>query len=189
MDKQIRRLGLALVALFLLLVGQVSNLQVFAADRIANDPANALRQLIAEYRVDRGSILAADGVTVLAVSRKSRGALVYQRRYPEGPRYAGITGFYSQVFGRTGLEYSMNPFLSGDAAELATQTLSDLVLGRPKKGGTIVTSIVPEVQITAERALAEQLPEGGSGAVVALNPQTGDVLAMVSIPTFDPNPL
>jgi penicillin-binding protein A len=188
-DRQIRRLGLALVALFLLLVGQVSNLQVFAADRIANDPANALLQLIAEYRVDRGSILAADGVTVLAVSRKSRGALVFQRHYPNGPRYAGITGFYSQVFGRTGLEYSMNPFLSGDAAELATQTLSDLVLGRPKKGGTVVTTIVPEVQITAERALAEQLPEGGSGAVVALNPQTGDVLAMVSIPTFDPNPL
>lgn len=189
MDRQIRRLGLALVALFLLLVGQVTNIQVFAADRIANDPANAKRQLIAEYRVDRGAILAADGVTVLGVSRKSPGELVYARRYPEGPLYAGITGFYSLVFGKTGLEFSMNPFLSGDAAELTTQTLSDLVLGRPKKGGTIVTTIVPQLQEIATRALAEELPENGSGAVVALNPQTGDVLAMVSIPTFDPNPL
>jgi peptidoglycan glycosyltransferase len=188
-DRQIRRLGLALVALFLLLVGQVSNLQVFAADRIANDPANATRQLIAEYRVDRGSILAADGTTVLAFSRKSRGQLVYERRYPQGPLFAGVTGFYSLVFGKSGLEFSMNPFLSGDAAELTTQTLSDLVLGRPKKGGTIVTTIVPELQQIAEQALAEALPENGSGAVVALNPQTGDVLSMVSIPTFDPNPL
>ena len=143
MDRQIRKLGMALLALFLIAFVQINYIQVFAADRIANDPANAQRQLIAEYKVDRGSILAADGTTVLASSRKSPGALRFQRRYPHGELYAHETGFYSFVFGRTELEQSYNDFLTGDAAELLPQTLTDLILGRPKQGATIVTTLVP----------------------------------------------
>lgn len=184
MDRQIRRAGLATVALFLVLFAQVSYVQVFAADRIADHPANAKRQLIAEYRVDRGDILAADGRTVLATSRRSRGELGYQRRYPQGPRYAGITGFYSIVYGRTELEASFDDYLSGDAPELLPTTLGDLVLGRPKRGATLVTTVDPDVQAAAERALGDQ-----PGAVVAMDPRTGDVLALVSNPTFDPNEL
>ncbi len=186
MDRQIRKLGIALLVLFLIAFAQVNYIQVFAADRIAEDPANAQRQLIAEYKVDRGSILAADGTTVLASSRKSPGALRFQRRYPHGELYAHETGFYSFVFGRTELEQSYNDFLTGDAAELLPQTLTDLVLGRPKQGATIVTTLVPKIQ---EAAAAAAQAEAGDVAIAAIDPATGDVLALVSEPTYDPNPL
>jgi len=186
MDRQIRKLGIALLALFLIAFAQVNYIQVFAADRIAEDPANAQRQLIAEYKVDRGSILAADGTTVLASSRKSPGALRFQRRYPHGELYAHETGFYSFVFGRTELEQSYNEFLTGDAAELLPQTLTDLILGRPKQGATIVTTLVPEIQ---EAAAAAAEAEAGDVAIAAIDPATGDVLGLVSEPSYDPNPL
>jgi len=185
-DRQIRRLGAALLLLFLAVFAQINYVQVFAADRIANDPANAKRQLIAEYEVDRGSILARDGTTVLASSRRSAGELRYQRRYPQGPRYAHVTGFYSFVFGRTELEAAFNDYLAGDAAELLPQTLTDLVLGRDKQGATIVTTIDPELQAAAEQAAAA---EPGDVAIAAVDPVTGDVLALVAEPTYDPNPL
>jgi penicillin-binding protein A len=185
-DRQIRKLGIALLVLFLIAFAQVNFIQVFAANRIAEDPANAQRQLIAEYRIDRGSILAADGTTVLASSRKSPGALRFQRRYPHGELYAHETGFYSFVFGRTELEQSYNDFLTGDAAELLPQTLTDLVLGRPKQGATIVTTLVPEIQ---EAAATAAQAEAGDVAIAAIDPATGDVLALVSEPTYDPNPL
>ena len=78
----------------------------------------------------------------------------------------------------------MNSYLSGDAPELAAATFSDLLLGRPKKGGAVVTTIVPNLQHAAARALGNQ-----PGAVVALNPQTGDILALYANPSYDPNPL
>jgi len=184
MDRQIRKLGIALLALFLIAFAQVNYIQVFAADRIAEDPANAQRQLIAEYKIDRGSILAADGTTVLASSRKSPGALRFQRRYPHGELYAHETGFYSFVFGRTELEQSYNDFLTGDAAELLPQTFTDLILGRPKQGATIVTTLVPEIQ---EAAAAAAQAEAGDVAIAAIDPATGDVLALVSEPSYDPN--
>ena len=184
MERQIRRLGIALMVLFVIAFAQVNYLQVFAADRIADDPANAQRQLIAEYKVDRGSILAADGTTVLASSRKSPGDLRFQRRYPQGELYAHETGFYSFVFGRTELEQTYNDFLAGDAPELLQQTLTDLILGRPKQGATIVTTLVPEIQ---EVAVAEAAAEAGDVAIAAIDPATGDVLALVSEPTYDPN--
>jgi penicillin-binding protein A len=183
-ERQIRRLGVALLVLFAIVFAQVNYIQVLAADRIANDPANAKRQLIAEYQVDRGSILAADGTTVLASSRKSAGDLRFQRVYQQGPLYAHLTGFYSFVFGRSELEQSFNDFLAGDAAELLPQTLTDLILGRPKQGATIVTTVDPDVQEAAEAAAAA---EPGDVAIAAIDPSTGDLLALVAEPTYDPN--
>jgi peptidoglycan glycosyltransferase len=184
MDRLIRRLGGAMLALFVLLLAQITYIQVVASERLADNPANATRQLIAEYRVDRGSILAADRRTELALSRKSPGQLKYQRHYPQGRLYAGITGYYSIIFGRTELEQSYNPYLSGDAPELIPQTLIDQVLGRPKRGATVVTTIDPAIQRAAESALGD-LP----GGVVAIDPHTGDVKAIVANPTYDPNEL
>jgi peptidoglycan glycosyltransferase len=181
-QRQIRQLAVALLVLFLILLAQVSYVQVFAADRLSNNPANAERQLIAEYEVDRGSILAADGRTVLALSRRSAGALRYERRYPLGPRYAHLTGYYSFIYGRAELESSFNDWLSGSAPQLLPQTLADQILGRPHRGASIVTTIDPSVQQAAETALGDQ-----QGAVVALDPRTGDVLAMVANPSYDPN--
>jgi peptidoglycan glycosyltransferase len=183
-ERQIRRLGIGLLALFLLLFAQINYIQVFAAEDLENNPANALRQLRAEYSVDRGDILAADGTTVLALSRRSSGDLRFQRRYPQGELFAHLTGFYSFIFGRTELEQSFNEYLAGEAAELLPQTLSDLVLGREKRGATILTTLEPELQEAAEQAAAA---ESGDVAVAAIDPATGDVLALVAEPTYDPN--
>jgi peptidoglycan glycosyltransferase len=184
-NRRVRRLGIGIVGLFALLFGQIAYVQVFAAERIANDPANATRQLIAEYDVERGPILASDG-TVLAKSVDTGGedALRYQREYPEGDLYGQITGYYSSVYGRSGLEQSMNAYLGGSAPELATSNLTDLVLGKPKKGGTVVTTLVPALQRAAREALGSN-----RGAIAALDPQTGDVLALWSNPSYDPTGL
>ena len=184
MDRLIRRLGGAMLALFVLLLAQVTYIQVVASQRLADNPANATRQLIAEYRVDRGKIVAADGRTVLALSRKSPGELKYQRHYPQGSLYADLTGYYSIIFGRSELEQSYNSYLSGDAPELIPQTLIDQVLGRPKRGATVVTTIDPAIQRAAAQALGN-LP----GGVVAIDPHTGDVKAIVANPSYDPNEL
>lgn len=184
MDRQIRRLGIAFLVLFVVLFVQINYVQVFGAENLANNSANAKRELIAEYSIDRGEILASDRRTVLATSRKSAGELHYQRRYPQGPLYATVTGYYSFVYGKTGLEAAYNDFLTGDAAELLPQTLADQILGRPKRGGTVVSTIDPALQRAAATALGAQ--EGG---VVAIQPSTGYVRVLYSNPSYDPNQL
>jgi peptidoglycan glycosyltransferase len=183
MDRQVRRLALAFLVLFLLLFAQVNYIQVFAAKRLADNPANQ-RQLLAEYNVKRGEILARDERTVLAISKPTKGLLKYLRVYPGGALYGSITGFYSPFFGRSALEASQNDFLSGSASELLPQNLVDEILGRPKRGATVITTIDPKLQRVAAKALGS-LP----GGVVALDPKTGNVLALVANPNFDPNPL
>jgi peptidoglycan glycosyltransferase len=187
-DRRIRRLGIGLVALFGLLFAQLAHIQVFAADDIKGKPANARRQIIAEYKVERGPILTAPpGNVVIARSLENsdeRAELRFRRLYPEGELYAGLTGYYSRIYGRAGLEEAANPYLSGDAPELAISTFTDLILGEPKKGGAVVTTIDANLQAAAARALG---PE--PGAVVAVDPRTGDILALYANPTYDPNTL
>jgi peptidoglycan glycosyltransferase len=183
MDRQIRRLGVALLCLFLLVFAQVNYLQVFAADDLKNNPANP-RILLQEYKTERGEILARDERTVLAKSVRTKGEFKYLRTYPHGSLYGQLTGYYSLIFGRSGLEASQNDYLAGTSSALLPQNLVDELLGRPKRGATVVTTIDPVLQATAAKALGS-LP----GAVVAMNPRTGEVLAMVDNPSYDPNPL
>ena len=183
MDRQVRRLGITFLALFVVLFVQVNYVHVFAADELANNPANR-RLLFQEYNVRRGAILARDRVTVLAESRATEDRLRFLRTYPGGERYGHITGYYSWLYGRGGIERSYNDYLAGRAAELLPQTLVDEILNRPKRGATIVTTIDPRLQEVAAEALGSS-----KGAVVALDPRTGDVLALASNPTFDPAPL
>jgi peptidoglycan glycosyltransferase len=183
MDRQVRRLAVAFLVLFLLLLGQLTYLQVFAAEDLANNPANQ-RLLLDEYNVDRGNILAGDERTVLARSRPTKGRLKYLRVYPQHGLAGQITGFYSFIYGRSGLEQKYNDFLSGRASQLLPQNLVDEILGRPKRGASVVTTIDARLQRVASRALGN-LP----GGVVALDPRTGEVLAMVANPTYDPTAL
>jgi len=165
------------------LFAQTNFLQVFASSRYANNPANQ-RLLLQEYAVDRGDILARDGQTVLARSRPTKGKFKYLRVYPNGPLYADVTGYYSIVFGRYGVEAAENDYLSGRAPELLPQNLVDEILGRPKRGATVITTIDAKLQQVARRALGS-LP----GGVVAMDPRTGEILALVANPSYDPNPL
>jgi peptidoglycan glycosyltransferase len=185
MERRIRRLGIALVLLFTLVFGQLAYVQVFAADDIKNNPANFSRQLIAEYNVQRGKILTADGLVLAESVPAPEGSRYrYTRRYPQGDLYGYITGFYSRIYGRSALEESMNSYLSGEAPELAISTFSDLFLGRPKRGANVFVTIDPNLQEVARTALG-----GNEGAVVAMDPGSGDILALYSTPGFDPSEL
>jgi penicillin-binding protein A len=185
MERRIRRLGIALVLLFTVLFGQLAYVQVFAADDIKNNPANFSRQLIAEYNVQRGKILSADGLVLAESVPAPEGSRYrYERRYPQGDLYGYITGFYSRIYGRSALEQSMNSYLSGEAPELALSTFTDLFLGREKRGGNIFVTVDPNLQEVARTALG-----ANEGAVVAMDPRTGDILALYSTPGFDPSML
>lgn len=184
MNRRIRRTGLVIVGFFMLLFAQAINLQVFSAERLYNNPANAYRQIIAEYEVDRGPILANDGKTVLAFSKPTGDAFDYLRRYPQGDLYANITGFYSLVYGTTNVEHTYNADLGARSDELFAHNLWDQLLGKPKHGAQVITTIDAKLQKVAAKELA-----GRPGAVVAMDPSTGDVLVMVTAPTYDPNEL
>ena len=185
MDRQIRRLALGFLVLFAALAINLNYLQVFAADRISRNNANQ-RLILEEYEVDRGLILASDRQTILADTKRTGGDLRYQREYPQAAElgYGHITGYHSFVYGRSELEYTFNGELSARSDELFPQRLIDEFLGRDLKGASIVTTIDPDLQRVAAEAL-----EGSEGAVAAIDPRTGDVLALVSTPTYDPNPL
>jgi penicillin-binding protein A len=183
MERQIRFVATGFLILFGLLGLNVNYIQVIAASDLANNPANK-RLLIQEYDVQRGQIIAANGRTVIAISEESGGALKYLRRYPEGPLYAHLSGYYSFVFGRSELEQRYNDLLSGRAPEVALQSFVDEVLGRDRRGASLVLSIDSRLQETAAEALGSR-----PGAVAALNPQTGEVLALAANPSFDPNVL
>ena len=111
------------------------------ADSLRSNVENRPRLLEDEYAVRRGSILAADNATELARSEDTGGELRFRRVYPEGPLYEEVTGYSSRDLGRTGLERARAEELSGEADPL--RNLSDLLSGRERVGGNVVTTIVP----------------------------------------------
>ena len=153
-----------------LLFAQLAYVQVFAADDIKGQAANARRQIIAEYKVERGPILTAapsSAVWPRACRTRSGGpSCCSERLYPDGELYADLTGYYSRIYGRAGLEQAANPYLSGDAPELAISTFTDLILGRTKKGGADRHHDRRDLQAAAAQALGDQ-----PGAVVAVDPR------------------
>lgn len=183
MERQIRRVATGFLVLFGLLWANLNYIQVVRARDLANNPANK-RLLIQEYDVQRGEILASDRRTVIARSKPTGGDLNYLRRYPEAALYAHLTGYYSFVYGRSELEQRYNDLLAARAPELGFQPLVDELLGRDKQGASLVLTIDDELQRVAAKALG-----GREGAVAAVNPQTGEVLALVANPSYDPNEL
>ncbi|HZD01070.1 MAG TPA: penicillin-binding protein 2 [Actinomycetes bacterium] len=182
MNAQVRRVAAVVLVGFLILFAAPLYWQVLAADRLKDDPRNS-RVLIKEYSIERGQIVLPDG-TPVARSVATKDQLKYERRYQQGPRYGMITGFDSLVFGRTLAESRFNSFLLGKAPEQFAQNLSDLLTSRPNPGGTLVLTLDPAAQRAAEGTLADR-----KGAVVALDPTTGAVLAMTTFPRYDPNDL
>ena len=184
-NRPLRKVALACVALFALLLLNVNYVQVVKAERYRDDPRNS-RVLLRTYERERGpiAVVAPGGRrTAVAQSTRTDGPLTYLRTYPGGPAYAHVTGYYSFVFGSTGIERSEDEVLSGDDDRLAFTRLSDIVTGREVEGGSIVLTLDPEVQQAAYDALARR---GLKGSVVALDPRSGAVLAMASTPSFDP---
>jgi peptidoglycan glycosyltransferase len=124
----------------------------------------------------------AAGKVEMAKTVPSKDRFKYQRVYPDGKLYAPITGFYSYDRASSALESTYNAQLAGTDDALFVRRLIDMASNKTPKGATVQTTIVPKIQKAAAEALGNQ-----KGAVVALDPKSGAVLAMVTSPTFDPN--
>ena len=181
MDRSIRRLGAFLIGLFCILFVQLNYIQVWRADDLNTKPENR-RPIDQAFNRPRGSVSTSDGV-VLARSVKSGDRYEYQREFPEGELYAHITGYFSYLFGATGLERAYNDELSGTTAGQRVRSVGDLFVSKDRTGNLKLT-VRSDVQAAAKAALGDQ-----KGSVVALDPRTGGVLALWSWPSYDPNVL
>ncbi len=181
MNKELRRVTIVVLIMFLALFGSTTVIQVFQQDNLTADGRN-VRTLYASFSAERGSILVAGHP--IATSVASNDAYKYQRQYANGQLYSAVTGYFTLNQGNTGLENALNSYLSGTANEQFLAQLNAILTGQNPKGASVETTIDPVVQQAAWDALGNY-----QGAVVALNPKTGAILAMVSKPTFDPNAL
>ena len=181
MNLRIRRLGLVLGVLYLLLFVQLNRVQFFGAERLQED-VNNTRGLIREFGRERGPIVTADGVLV-AQSVEYDGSVDFRRDYPEGELYAHIVGYQSLNVEATGLERQYNEELAGEPLDQRFASLGDLFNDRDTTA-TLHLSIRDDVQRVAAEALGER-----KGSVVALDPRTGEILALWTYPSFDPNPV
>ena len=194
MGRRIRWLGVIMVVCLGLVVVQLVNIQLVKAKQLQNSPNNP-EVAAQKYNNPRGTISAADG-TVLAKSvptpagtNQSEYPYAYVRQYPQGPLFAGITGYSSALYyGTAGIEEQYDSFLGPH--QQSPQTLSQLIFRQtqPTITDNVTLTVEPALQQVAWDALTST--EGhNDGAVVVMQPSTGSILAMVSNPTFDPNPL
>lgn len=186
MNRPIRRIAVAFMLLFLALLVNVNYVQVIQADDLNSRPDNR-RVTLDEYAKQRGPITVGPDQIPVARSVRSKDPnddLLYQRVYPQPELYGHLTGYYSYVYGRSQLEAAYNSILSGNDDRLFVRRMVDLLTNRKPRGGGVQLTIDPEAQKAAAEALGDK-----TGAVVALEPETGEVLAMVSSPAYDPNPL
>ena len=184
MNTSLRRISVTIMALIVLLLVNATLTQVFTADGLRSDPRNQ-RVLLDEYSRQRGQISA--GGQLLAYSVSTNGRFRFLRVYPNPLAYAPVTGFYSLRYSSTGLERAEDGILNGSDQRLFGRRLADFFTGRDPRGGNVATTINPQVQQAAWDAMEHGCNGGCKGAVVALEPSTGKVLAMVSAPSYDPN--
>ena len=185
MNKQIQRLGLALMAMFVALFAQLNYVQVVRADKLNDDPRNT-RNATRDFARARGFVQAADGA-VLARSVPTDGVFKRQRQYPEGDLFAHITGYFSFTFGQEGVERTYNDELAGRDLNVRLNRIQDIpkaLAGGDEVTGNLTLTISKRLQQVARDALGPR-----RGSVVALDPKTGAILAMWSFPSYDPNPL
>jgi penicillin-binding protein A len=183
-NPQIRRLFFVFSFLFVALIATATYWLWRAPDLEARQ---GNPQIVRELEIERGLIFAANGRTRLAANRKRTledGTVWYLRRYPRQSLTAHAVGYSTVGRSRTGLEKSMNDYLTASNANLSTifDTTLDTIRGIPREGNDLVTTIDLDTQRAAVDGLA-----GKCGAAVALEPSTGRVLALASAPTFNPN--
>ena len=184
MNTSLRRIAMMVMGMVVLLLINATITQVFRADALRADPRNQ-RVLLDEYSRQRGQIAA--GGQIMAYSVATDGRYRYLRVYPDAAAYAPVTGFYSLRFSSTGLERAEDTVLNGSDERLFGKRLADFFTGRDPRGGNVDTTLVPRVQRAAWQAIQQGCGGPCKGSVVALEPSTGKILAMVSSPSYDPN--
>lgn len=182
MNQPIRRLSMLVAAMFVAILASSTWIQVLGAQEINNADGNRRTQL-ENYARERGQILL--GGQPIATSEPSQDDLQWQRVYPHPETYSHVTGYYSFTYGPGGgVEGAADGLLSGRDDKLFYDRITGTIAGRTPKGASLELTIRPEVQRAAKEALGDQ-----RGAVVALDPRTGAILAMVSHPDYNPNGL
>jgi peptidoglycan glycosyltransferase len=176
--KRLGALSIFFTILVASLIGNLTWIQVVNAEALRNNPYNS-RNLEDELRVARGSILSIDNA-VLAESTPV-GDGTYKRIYPLGTVAAHTLGYYTIDYGRTGIESIANTTLTGKRSFQTWTDAIDSAMGKPVQGNTVVLTLDSRIQLAAEQAMT-----GLTGAVVALDPKTGAVLASVSNPSYNP---
>jgi penicillin-binding protein A len=172
------------------LVGFTSYWSVFDSNTLQDETANR-RPLIEAQTVKRGTIKTADGVTIAESSPEGGGnPPIYVRHYPQGSLFANPVGYSFVQVGQTGIERSENAVLTGERNEFTS--ILDELRGVPQEGDNITLTIDSRAQQVAAQALQSAIANtagasGFGGAVVALDPSTGAVKAMASVPGYDPN--
>ncbi|EHR59003.1 peptidoglycan D,D-transpeptidase FtsI family protein [Saccharomonospora cyanea] len=185
MNTPLRKVGIAMMVMMAMLLANSTYVQVVKADDYRTDGRNT-RVLYDEYSRERGKITSDDAGQVLAGVKPTDSLYNYRRTYLNGPMYAPVTGYYSVIYGAGGLEGAYDEFLNGSDSRLLVRRLSDMITGRDPRGGNVRLTVKPAVQETAYKMMTDR---GYKGAVVALDPKTGDILAMVSTPSYDPGKL
>jgi peptidoglycan glycosyltransferase len=185
MNKPIRTMSIFCMLLFAALLLNATYLQYVDAGSL-NSRSDNKRVRDAEFARKRGAIVA--GGTSVAESVKTKDQYVYQRTYSQPQKYAQLTGYYSYIYGRSAVESSQNQILSGSDPRLFVNRVVDMLGNSQPKGGSVSLTVDPKAQTAAFDGL-RALGANVQGAVVALEPSTGKVLAMVSSPTYDPNRL
>ena len=180
MTRQLRRLGIVILVMFLALFASTSWIQVIQADSLAENPENR-RALYDAFEVQRGAIIASGAA--VASSVPSEDVYSWQRVYPDAPMWAPVTGYINVALGSaTGIEQAMNPELSGTGGSQFLSRVERIFTGQPPQGSNVVLSLDAGVQRAAFDALGDK-----QGAVVAIEPATGRILAMASSPGYDTN--
>lgn len=185
MNRQIRLLGVGLMALFLALFVQLNYLQVAHAPALNSNPLNG-ESVVKEYTRVRGDMISADGVT-LAQSVPSKDQFKYLREYPTGALFEEVTGYFSFTYGSDGAEKTYDSILTGKKSPFKLPTSVAGIKSfftNTNVSQSITLTVLDKVQKVAQASLA-----GRQGSVVALDPSTGAILAMYSNPSFDPNEL
>ncbi|MDN4645039.1 peptidoglycan D,D-transpeptidase FtsI family protein [Arthrobacter sp. PsM3] len=180
MNQAIRNAWIAAIAMFVLIFGALSYVQVIGADELEANAWNK-RTLLQNYCNDRGAIIV--GGTPVAESVAADESCAFQRTYTQPEPYAGITGYFSRSYGVTGLEKTMNKELAGNSDQQFLDRVGQLFLGNQPKGASVELTLDPKIQKLAY----DLIPDGRRGSIVVTNPKTGAIIAMVSKPSYDPN--
>ena len=175
--KRLTRAVFLFTALFAVLIGNLTYIQVIKAAEYQDMPSNNHTLNRAAY-IKRGSIITSDGVTLVESLQQEDGT--YTRSYPNGNLAAQVVGYYSQQYGTTGIEASMNDTLTGSKDFSSWQNALNSLAGGTEPGNSVKLTIDSRIQSAAENALS-----GHSGAIVVLDPRSGAVLAWASAPTYD----
>lgn len=182
MTKELRRLSFVILAMFLSLFLAASWIQVVDADALAENPANT-RTRLDSYEIQRGSILVEDSAIAASVPADDR--YQFQRVYTDAAMWAPVTGYYNPALdSRTGIEQALNTDLSGTGSNAFFGEIERILTGQRQQGLSAQLTLNANAQRAAWDALQEKNLQG---AVVAIEPATGRILAMVSTPSFDTN--